>query len=473
MVKLVVSQQLKGKGLPACGYFKLAPHTNHRQRISRLGSITILAICVALSACSSSSINNQNSTQSDGQNLPAQNATAAQTFVDATGVVTHLNYTDTAYFSNWGGVLNALQALGVKHIRDGYGDYPADSPLWARHQQLKNIGITTDYVVTLNKSIDAQALEQFATRVTDMEAIEAPNECDTSGLCGVDGVSGIANAIAVLPTLHAAAQYLHVPLIAPSFALPESYAAAGNIASNIDLNNLHVYFGGRNPGNTGWGESDTAGNTYGSLNFWYDVSGSDAPSITPVITESGYISFPATSVSYTIPESVQTAYVQRTLLLGFMRGYKRTFIYELMDDPSSPAGYGLLRPDMSHKPAFIGMSNMLHLLSDTDAGFTPEKLPLSITGGGSTLNHLLLQKKDGSYWLVLWLEAPSWDPVTAQPINVAPEDIQIKLDSAHTTVSNYQFSSSGSYHTFDQPMNIGVADLTVTDQISIVKIVAR
>jgi hypothetical protein len=47
------------------------------------------------------------------------------------------------------------------------------------------------------------------------------------------------------------------------------------------------------------------------------------------------------------------------------------------------------------------------------------------------------------------------------------------LDNAHTTVKNYQFNSSGSYYTFDQPMNNGWAGLTVTDQISIIKIVAK
>jgi hypothetical protein len=170
---------------------------------------------------------------------------------------------------------------------------------------------------------------------------------------------------------------------------------------------------------------------------------------------------------------VQTAYVQRTMLLDFMHGYQETFIYELMDDPTSPAGYGLLRRDMTQKPAFIGLSNMLHLLADTDTAFTPGKLAFRISGGDSKLNHLLFQKKDGSYWLVLWVEAPSWDPATVRPLNVAPQNIGIALDGAHTTVKNYQFNSSGGFCTFDQPMNYGWAGLTVTDQITIIKIIAK
>jgi hypothetical protein len=454
---------LKSAGLPSQSF---GSSNNARySRIGRLFSITTLSVAIALGVIPSCSLH--------AQTLVTEQAAPAQALINTSGVVTHLTYTDTAYYTNWPGVFNALQALGVKHIRDGYGNYPTNSPLWGRHQQLSNAGITTDYVVTYDKSITAQALEQFGAKVNDMEAIEAANECDVSGLCGGTGTTGIANAVSMLPMLHTAAQYLHVPLIGPSFVDPSSYAAAGNIASNMDLNNLHIYFGGRNPGSAGWGSPDTLGNPYGCLNYWYDVSWTDAPFISPVATETGYMSFPTTTTPYTVPENVQTAYVQRTMLLDFMHGYQETFIYELMDDPTSPAGYGLLRPDMTQKPAFIGLSNMLHLLADTDTAFTPGKLSFQISGGDSKLNHLLFQKKDGSFWLALWVEAPSWDPSTARPLSVTPENIGIALDSAHTTSKNYQFNSSGSYYTFNQPMNYGWASLTVTDQITIIKITAK
>lgn len=452
----------KSAGLP-CQSFGSNNHARY-SRIGRLISITALSAAALITVPSSSLL---------AQSLISEQAAPAQALVNTSGVVTHLTYTDTAYYNNWPGVFNALQVLGVKHIRDGYGNYPANSPLWGRHQQLNNAGITTDYVVTYDKSITAQALEQFAPKVTDMEAIEAPNECDVSGLCGGSGNTGIMNAVSMLPMLHTAAQYLHVPLIGPSFVDPGSYSVPGNIASNMDLNNMHIYFGGRNPGSAGWGSPDSLGNAYGCLNYWYDVSWTDAPFITPVATETGYMSFPSTTTPYTIPENVQTAYVQRTMLLDFMHGYQETFIYELMDDPTSPAGYGLLRPDMTQKPAFIGLSNMLHLLSDTDTAFTPDKLAFKISGGDSKLNHLLFQKKDGSFWLVLWVEAPSWDPAAVRPLSVAPQNIGIALDSAHTTVNNFQFNSSGGYHTFNQPMNNGWASLTVTDQITVIKIAAK
>lgn len=451
-------------GLP-CKSFDSSNQAKNIRRIDGLCFTTALAAAIALGTLPFGMLH--------AQTLPAEQAAPAQALINTSGVVTHLNYTDTTYYTNWSGVFNALQTLGVKHIRDGYGNFPANSPLYARHKQLANAGITTDYVVAYNPSITAQAIEQFAANVTDMEALEASNECDVSGLCGGNGTTGINNAVSMLPALHTAAQHLHVPLIGPSFADATSYAVPGNIASKMDLNNLHIYFGGRNPGSAGWGGPDSLGNAYGSLNFWYDMAWEDAPFITPAVTETGYMSFPTTTKPYTLPENVQTAYVQRTLLLDFIHGFQETFFYELMDDPSSDAGYGLLRPDMTEKPAFIGLSNMLQLLKDPGGNFTAGKLPFLISGGDSNLKHLLLQKSDGSYWLAIWIEKPSWDPAKVVPISVAPQNIGITLDSAHTTVKNYQFNSNGGYYTFDQPMKNGWASLTVTDQITIIKIVGK
>lgn len=402
-----------------------------------------------------------------------EKAVPAQSLVNTSGVVTHLTYTDSLYYTAWPTILNRLQVLGVKHIRDGFGWWPQGSPFFSEHKQLANSGITTDYVVSWDTTITAPALEQFAGQVGDMEALESPNECDVVPDCGGGGTTGIANAVAMLPMLQTAAQTLHVPLMGPSYVYPSSYPATGNISSLVSLNSMHLYFGGRYPGSTGWGGLDALGNSYGSFSYWYDQSQIDAPAVTPTITETGYMSFPTTSTPYTIPENVETAYIQRTLLLAYKHGYLGTFIYQLIDDPSSPVGYGLLRSDLTEKPAFIGLSNLLKLLTDKSGSFTPGSLSYQLSGGDSNLNHLLLQKSDGSYWLVLWLEEPGWDTVNCAPLTVSPESIRIQLGGNYKTSTNYQFSSSGSYTSSTLTTRNGAASLTVTDQLSIVKIVAK
>jgi hypothetical protein len=401
-----------------------------------------------------------------GPILPIQNASAAASFINQIGVVTHLSYTDTPYYTNFRQIVSALQTLGVHHIRDGYYPWPAASPIVQNHQELASVGITTDYVVPYDLSTTPAAIENFAAEVGDVESLEAPNECDASGACGANG---IADVVSFLPVVGAAAKALNVPAVGPSFVQPQSYATAGNIASQISVNNLHVYFGGRNPGSNGWGGDDTEGNSYGSFDYWLNMASADGPQLGSEITESGYMSYPATSTPYTVPESVGASYVPRTLLLAFQHGFKETFLYELIDEVSSP-GYGLLHADLSPKPAYTAVQNLIATLSDDGGSFKPGSLPYTISGGDSNLNQLLLEKSDGSFWLVLWLEESSWDPVNCVPVSVAPENIGIELNNSYHTASDYQFDSNGNVTPFDQPMNGNWASLTVTDQISIVEI---
>ena len=82
----------------------------------------------------------------NGPILPIQNAAAAASFINQIGVVTHLSYTDTPYYTNFPQIVSALQTLGVHHIRDGYYPWPAASPIVQNHQQLASAGITFERV---------------------------------------------------------------------------------------------------------------------------------------------------------------------------------------------------------------------------------------------------------------------------------------------------------------------------------------
>jgi hypothetical protein len=398
--------------------------------------------------------------------LPAKKASSAAAFVGQIGVVTHLSYTDTAYYTDFPQILSSLQTLGVHHIRDGYYPWPSSSPIVQAHQQLAAAGITTDYVVPYDLTTTPAALEQFAGEVGDMEALEGPNECDVNGGCGTSWGSNLAS---FMPTLYTAAKELKVPMVGPSFALQNSYQQVGNLSSDMTVNNLHVYFGGRNPGSSGWGDFDSAGNSYGSFSYWLDQAAGDGPGLASEVTETGYMAYPATTTPYTLPESVEASYIPRTLLLAFNQGFRQTFLYELIDEVSSP-GYGLLRSDLSPKPAFTAVQNLIATLSDNGAGFTAQSLPYTISGGDSNLNQLLLEKSDGSFWLVLWLEESSWDPVHCIPVSVTPEKISLGLTSAYHTATDYQFDTTGNVTRSAQTMNGTSSSLTVTDQISIVEI---
>jgi hypothetical protein len=397
-------------------------------------------------------------------------ASPADSFVDSIGVGTHLTYQNTLYYTAWPQVLNDLQQLGVRHIRDGYFDPNWGPPYTTEHQQLAQAGIKTDYVIPYDTTITPQSIEQLASVTQDMELLETPNECDLAGSCGGTTIStGLSDMVAFMPTIQAAGSALGVPVIGPSFAAFESYALVGNIASSMNYSNLHIYFGGRNPGSMGWGSPDAEGNAYGSFPFWLDQANIVGPGLPPVITETGYMSFPGNPTPYTIPLNIEASYIPRTYLLAYMHGIGRTYQYELLEDQNSP-GFGLIDGNLSERPAYFAIKNLIANLSDPGPSFTAGQLQFSLQGGDSTLNHMLFQKRDGSFWLVLWLEQSSYDTVNQVATPVTPQSVTLTLGSGYVAPNIGTFDGTGSLSWTSTHLASPVVPLTVSDQLTIVKI---
>jgi len=399
---------------------------------------------------------------------PSENAAESDSVVDSVGVQTHINYDNTAY-GNWNQVFSALQSLGIRHIRDAL---PTTSTFVSNFQQLQAAGIHCTCGFALPNTLNAAQISGFVQQAQNVEALEAPNECDASTNCGGGGATGIANVVAFLPILDGASKLTSLPVIGPSFLVQASYASAGNLATLMNYNNLHVYFGGRNPGSSGWGAGDPEGNSYGSFAWWIDQGNLDAPNVADMVTETGYMAYPTANTAGTIPESVEASYTPRTVLVSYLQGIKRTFVYELLDETAT-TGYGLLANDFSEKPAFIALKNLIATLADPGNSFSPGSLHYSIGGNVNTLQHLLLQKRDGSYWLVMWLEQPSYDATNNAPITVAPQNITLSLGLGSKFGDIVQFDTTGNAASTPLTNNGYTASMTVSDQVSIVQILPR
>lgn len=400
-----------------------------------------------------------------------EQALQADSFVDSVGVQTHLTYADTGYYKLWPSVLQELKGSGIRHLRDGLWNWGISAPYNAEHQALAAAGIKTTYGISLDYTMTPQVIQTLASAAGDMEALEAPNECDAGTNCGGGGVAGINNVVAFMPYMAAAGKLLHVPVIGPSFTIPGSYASAGNLSSSMTSSNLHVYFGGTNPGNAGWGGGDGQGNRYGSMAFWLDQVNQEA-TLPVQITETGYIVYPSTNIPYTLPESVEALYTPRTLLLAFNHGVQRTFLYELLDEVSSP-GYGLLRCDGSEKPAFAAVKGLLNLLTDPGAKFVPGKLNYTISGGDATLNHTLLQKRDGSFWLVLWSEQSSYDASVNQATPVTKQSILLSVSGSAIASQTVAFDATGMAISTQLSQPTQSLPIIISDQLTMVHITPR
>jgi hypothetical protein len=443
-------------------------------RVSRhlcsLGFIIVLltANVRAQSTATASDSSPSNPLQVTGPTFVTEQAAQAASFIESVGVETHLTYLNTPFASQWPTILGELKSLGVHHVRDGYYAWDSSSSIVINHQSLAAAGISTTYVIPLDFSTTPEQIQATAAKVTDMEAIEAPNECDVDPACGGPGLVGINRVVSFLPTLHAAGQLLHLPVIGAVFTTAEAYLAAGNIASNVDYNDLHVYFGGRNPGSTGWGDGDSNGNNYGSFGWWIDQANVDAPNAPVIITETGYYAVP-NPAPYQVTEAVSETYIPRTYLLAFNHGVTRTFLHELLDEVASP-NFGLLRSDLSERPAYRAVKNMLGTLADPGGAFAPGHLTYAISGADPTLNHTLLQKRDGSFWLVLWLEQSSYNPATTATIPVVPQSVVLTVGNGGIARNVTQLNGNGDANSYAVDGSSGSIPLNITDQLTMVQI---
>src|SRR5579862_1223747 len=114
-----------------------------------------------------------------GSATAQQRASRSYDFVNSIGVNTHFTYIDTAYYQQPATLIQAIQNLHVRHIRDGLSYYWVAPNLYAIHAQLAQAGIFAD-LVTPNPESGATAvqLDALLTNYPDAEAIEGPNEYD-------------------------------------------------------------------------------------------------------------------------------------------------------------------------------------------------------------------------------------------------------------------------------------------------------
>jgi len=84
-----------------------------------------------------------------------------------------------------------------------------------------------------------------------------------------------------------------------------------------------------------------------------------------------------------ISERMHGKYMPILFLEYFRKGIVRTFSYEFVDEwnaPNNPeANFGLLRNDLSPKPAYTALKNLISLLKDPGLNFTPGSLDYSFS----------------------------------------------------------------------------------------------
>lgn len=392
----------------------------------------------------------------------ASQARSADSFVDSVGVNTHLYYNDTPYHQKFGAVRQRLLELGVRHIRENLVTDRPDQ--YERLRALAAAGIRPTLILG-DPGYGTAGLAELTSILRSelaqaVEAVEGPNEWDLR-----QGGNWMASLAPYQAQLYSAVkgdpQLSRLPVIGPS--LGNTTSVGSDVSGSLDFGNIHSYPNAEPPE---WNLSRHFG--------WASRMSASKP---VMATETGYHhAFNFDDGHRPISEAAEATYLPRLFLEYFRRGVTRTFTYELLDEFPDPglneaeSNFGLLREDLSPKPSFIALRNLLSILAEPGASFTPGNLGYTIADSGEDLQQLLLQKSDGSFYLALWRPDSVWDHRSLRATGAPSDSVTIAFDrrvaSAAEFVPNASPQPLRALPAGDSPLKVDVGPEVVIVRVA-------
>jgi hypothetical protein len=415
-------------------------------------------------------------------------ARQADSFVNSVGVNLHLHYQGSVYDRAFESIIKPkLLASGIRHVRDGAytSGESAQSFYYRRCRELGSAGIRFNLVTSIRTKW-GPATDYAKLPSVDawcggaVDAFENANEPDIQPMPpGYDWKSQTIRAQrSIYTSVKGNASTRNVAVLGPSIVWHPT--EVGDLSAYLDFGNWHPYPGGQCP---------TCGDVYHQnvdtfLPRYRTPSGSK-----PMwATETGYHNAIHAGAAGHRPASELAAgkYMPRLLLELFNRNFGRTYLYELIDERSDPsrtkqdANFGLLRSDGSEKPAYRAVKGLLGLLSDPGPAFTPGSLDYTLTGATSHVHQTLLEKRNGTFMLALWLERSSYD-TGARPnapdqvssrgdVAVPDQSLMLKVGSATRPARLDRFQNDGTVTSSAATLNGGALTLNVSDRLTVVEL---
>jgi len=438
---------LIGRTLQSCGAIALDGHT----RLAR-GVLSVLVLTVLAVAARPPGANAQ--AYPDKPVVPAQSARA---FGDSVGVNVRMHLTNTRAYGDFATLNARLRDLGVRNISDGL--CPTCEAQLQRLAALGAQGIKATIGVGNQNdyALMEQRLQAIRSRLLGaVTAIAGPNEPDYSG-----DANWIANTRAYQAALYNRVKgdpaLRHLPVIGPSLVNRASRAALGDLSAYLDRGNIHPYPAGVPP------MTDLAS----EFLLAAQVSGSKPL----VATEVGYHDDTTyTGIHRGASERAVGYYSPRIVLEAFRAGIERTFFFQLADAwspaqaqqygiPEHHNSFGLLRWDLSAKPGFTSLRNLMHAVDSGSAPVpSPGGLRFGLEGAGGDVRHMLLRSADGSFALVLWRQVSVWDRDARKDLYPGPDQLDVVLGERIALARRFEpVDSDAELQRWTEPRRIPVA----------------
>ncbi|NET36463.1 MAG: hypothetical protein F6K19_31280 [Cyanothece sp. SIO1E1] len=411
---------------------------------------------------------------------------AADQFVDSVGLNVRMSYSDWPTATNWANpnpqqnIRYLIANLGIRHLRDRI-PHPKLQPnisyvnsrlatLYLEHGMKFIVGLDFRKNGVLNESRISPFIDWYATGelfsesgekvlVRDMlEAIEGPNEYDRHHNPEKREADWANNLHAFQDKIYQAVksntQLSSLPVIAPSL-IHTAYCRSPleSFKHSANLGNLHPY------PNYPYMRHPTA-----TLNWHLERVFSCTEQLPIWATETGYST--ASDNPTKINETTAAKYTSRLLAEYFLTGkFQRTFLHEIAR--GSIDGWGLVAAkrgqkvingkrqfNLRPKPAYYAVKSLLQLLNEAiwvpgeRQWVSPEThlrpVELSFKEKEATTHHLLLQKSNGHYFLLLWQEIESFNPERGN-FEVQPDEMTVVLPQNFHPISLYHYDEEFMY----------------------------
>jgi hypothetical protein len=336
-----------------------------------------------------------------GASVQTTRAVPSNTLIETMGVAVKVHY---ASDQDYAVIKSKLGGLGIRYLRDG----GSGESYYRRVRELSQSGgFKWTMVMDPRDGFTGENVPEkgIVPILPHVIAVEGPNEWDVqSNLTYQDQRFPIATRNFQAEMYRAIQKYRHpnpaiqsqvraIRVLTPSLAFHQNAGKQGIV--DADMGNLHSYPGGTSalPDR---GLDDNIRSVRRLLRL---------PRSPLVATETGYcndLNPQGCTNQGGVTERSAAKYATRLYLEYFLRGVYRTHLYNFSLDEWSL----FLRRDGSVKPAYNAVRDFIQVLKDSGT-FSPKVLRYSLSGNTQDVKSVLLQKRDGAFYLVLWLNVLS------------------------------------------------------------------
>lgn len=400
----------------------------------------------------------------------------AAEFLGSVGIGIHLGQRETPYYAKFEAVIELLQDLGIRQLRD-VAMYSTgitrEHEFYQRVRRLVGMGYRFDLVCTdaLNPYIfcpPRRLPEIYDWCGGGVDIIEGANEPDLSKRPGANPAVSSDHQRTLYAVVKGTPSLRNVIVASPSY-IQKSVPLAEDISDAVDWINLHPYPGMEHP------ETGGPGALTGFIPAAQRICGKK-----PVlVSETGYhTAVQTTKAHLPVSEAIKTRYLARLLLWDFKNGVRRSYLYELMDSfnngPTDPEShFGLAGFDGARKPCFLMIKQFLALFGPpaaTAAARPGGPFRFEISGNSQDLQSAVFRRGDGSHLLFLWLGISGWDRVARMPRPPVSRELVLTLQPSPRAARARLFGDDGSLGSAPLTATDGRFKIMVSDQLTAIEV---